>query len=112
MAWTYSPTDIILLLYIFFKNNLLLQKKFCIYCSFINNDVNREEQKRKKNKFAQLAFYYFSSHNLTACVQSVTMYLVGEHYLSGTYVYRFRASAQVFFDCSKLKIQHYGHVME
>jgi hypothetical protein len=33
--------------------------------------------KNKKKKLAQLAFYHFSSHNLTACVQSVTMYLVG-----------------------------------
>jgi len=48
------------------------------------------------------------------CMCSVCHHVSCERtlYLSGTYVYQFRVSGQTFFDRSKLKIQHCGHVME
>jgi len=81
-----------------------------VYYSFIDNDDNNEEQKKKTCTVGTLLFFVAQSYCMCSICHHVSC---GRTlYLSGNYVCRFRASAQVLFDRSKLKIQHCGHVME
>jgi hypothetical protein len=79
-----------------------------IYYSFINNDDNHEEQ--KKCTVGILLFFVAQSYCMCSVCHDVSC---GRTlHVSVNYVCWFRASAQVFFDRSKLKIQHCDHVME
>ena len=88
MAWTSSPTDILVQYYV---TIIYVLSKITYYCRtssvhitlFINNDDKHEELKKKQICAVGILLFFFAQSYCCMCSVchhvSVTMYLVGEH---------------------------------